>query len=256
MRLRALLLVSLVFLVSTGVGCIEEYFDPPEHPFVEVRIMDDPYHWKVLSDRSAPRTLEVERRYYSPALVVKESATGSYVGFVPHLPDSYRLYVGPMLLYRVTPQEIVSIFGTDEDEMYPGYVYDISEDHKFLSYVPYKRKEPVEGPWQIVIRDLTDTSERTYQIPQEYREVGDAKFSPDGRSVAFAAVLGTKTPEQGGVFVLDLPSGDIEQKIWTEDGFFHVSGWADGQVDFTHEKVTVPDRFLQDTDESSVIVDN
>jgi len=87
----------------------------------------------------------------------------------------------------------------------------------------------------ITIRDLTNPNASTIIQPPDgaagYRLLGSARFSPDGKRVAFAMAKGDPSAEQGWVAVSDGVSGGSKLILTGETGLYYtIAGWLDDQT--------------------------
>ncbi len=86
-------------------------------------------------------------------------------------------------------------------------------------------------PNAVTIRDLTGGPSTTIQPPAEaagFRLLGSARFSPDGRRLAFALAKGDPNAEQGWVAVSDSTRGSSKVILAGEVGMYYtVIGWLD-----------------------------
>lgn len=86
----------------------------------------------------------------------------------------------------------------------------------------------------ITIRDLQSGGTVTIEPPTDitdYRQMGSARFSPDGSKVAFALAKGNPDAEQGWVAVGDSAGGGSKTILVGNVGsFYMVAGWLDDQT--------------------------
>jgi hypothetical protein len=87
----------------------------------------------------------------------------------------------------------------------------------------------------ISVRDLVSGGTTTIQAPREasllFQALGSARFSPDGRRLAFALALRNPDNEQGWVAVSDGISGGSKLVLTSKLGsYYTVLGWLDDQT--------------------------
>jgi hypothetical protein len=87
----------------------------------------------------------------------------------------------------------------------------------------------------ITVRDLFYDNTTSIQVPQEIASLmgslGSARFSPDGKRVAFAVARNNPSNEQSWVAVSDSLSGGSKLVITSKMGsYYTVAGWLDSQT--------------------------
>ena len=86
----------------------------------------------------------------------------------------------------------------------------------------------------ITIRDLNNNASTTIQTPSEvtgFNLVGSARFSPDGKRLAFAMAKGDPGDEQGWLAISDGTSGSSKLIYTSQAGtYFIIHGWLDDQT--------------------------
>jgi len=87
----------------------------------------------------------------------------------------------------------------------------------------------------ITVRDLVSGGTTTIQPPREisplFRTLGSARFSPDGRRLAFALARRNPDSEQGWVAVSDGTSGGSKLILTSQMGtYYTIAGWLDDQT--------------------------
>ncbi len=68
-------------------------------------------------------------------------------------------------------------------------------------------------------------------IPEGYSSYGDAKFSPDGKRIAYAVAVGEPGNESGKIFIVDVATEEqTEYASISNNSFYHVNGWKDNDT--------------------------
>lgn len=141
----------------------------------------------------------------------------------------YILFSGASSLYKinVTTKEVVDVIPTDISEEPVGCLDAISAD--FL-YVAEHCSQNI-----IRIRDLTSGGASIFNPPADITSgsqlAGRARFSPDGKQLAYAIAKSDQDAEQGWVVVSDT-GFDNSKVILTSQvgGYYTIAGWLDDQT--------------------------
>lgn len=159
----------------------------------------------------------------------KFAYVGEYIGGL----GGYILYeeAGPIRLYRVNLE-------TDEVKIFSrkkiAVAMDISPDESAAVW-----KESGEGAGKIIVANLTTGTEESFAVPVKYRQFGNARFSPDGKKIAYAGALGEVGQEAGAVLMVDIAAGSHTTVVETKqkNNYFTVRGWKDDTtVDYSEQE--------------------
>lgn len=163
----------------------------------------------------------------SEARIYRQTSCYAYVAISATGRGGYILYGGPDLLYRLdlTTKALEPI-------AFQGFLSDVSADETLLVSISSVSGENVTPALYVV--DIETGSAHGYSFQQPpYQFVGDAKFSPNGKKIAFSAAVGNPEMEESALFILDLETGEFSAigKLGepTTD-IYHVSGWADNDT--------------------------
>ncbi len=88
----------------------------------------------------------------------------------------------------------------------------------------------------VVSKNIADDSEQVFPVSPGYNQLGDLRFSPDGKKIAYAVAVGRPHDEAGAVFVVVLKTGAQTKIIETTNpnSYFRIKGWKDATtVDYT-----------------------
>lgn len=85
-----------------------------------------------------------------------------------------------------------------------------------------------------------DEAVHTFDVDKKYTQFGDVKFSPDGKKLAYAAIVGNPDEEFSAVYIIDIATGKQTPVIEDLAGPFNVEQWennetvlySDGQFNF------------------------
>lgn len=171
-------------------------------------------------------------------------------GFFPDRSgEEGKYYWGPSVLYKANTQKgtlekfiDVSLWARSGETAPRSawgskyFITDVSSDQRFVVYANYFDKNT------FFVRDLTTKETRSYPVDQSLYDFGDASFSDDGKSIAFAGLSMKKDASgkpiaflQASLFVLDLTSGKATvQETKKEPGMYSINGWNGNKVDFEY----------------------
>jgi Tol biopolymer transport system component len=104
-------------------------------------------------------------------------------------------------------------------------------------WVALGRSEPkrTDGILHVVVKSIEGGEEQSFPASNEYNELGDMHFSPDGLKLAYAMALGKPNDEVGAVYTIDLKTGETKMvaKNTKPNSYLRVKGWKhDGTVDY------------------------
>jgi hypothetical protein len=141
----------------------------------------------------------------------------------------YILFSGGSSLYKinVTTKEIVDVIPTDLSEEPVACLDSISADFR---YVAEHCSQNI-----VRIRDLASGGSSIFNPPADitsgYQLAGSARFSPDGKKLAYALAKSNQEDEQGWVVVSDT-SIDNSKVILTSQAssYYTIAGWLDDQT--------------------------
>ena len=111
--------------------------------------------------------------------------------------------------------------------------YDLAEDISPDEELAVLGRSDTPGPQSVlsvVVRSIGSEEEIDYPVAdQEYNQLGDMRFSPDGSKVAYALARGVPGSEAGAVYMLDIESGQQKLVAKTDkpNTYMRVSGWKD-----------------------------
>jgi hypothetical protein len=141
----------------------------------------------------------------------------------------YILFSGASSLYKinVTTREVVDVIPTDISEEPVGCLDAISPDFLYVA----------EHCWQnmIRIRDLNSGGAFIFNPPADITSgsqlAGSARFSPDGKKLAYAIGKGAQDNEQGWVVVSDIAIDNSKVILTSQVGsYYTIAGWLDDQT--------------------------
>jgi len=111
----------------------------------------------------------------------------------------------------VTSKKIANFMDVSADETMTAWTD--SEDHK------------------IYVALIASDALATFDVDAKYAQFGDVKFSPDGKKLAYAAIVGDPDNEQSAVYTIDIETGEqtLEKEVTKQ--ILNVNGWnTDGTV--------------------------
>jgi len=141
----------------------------------------------------------------------------------------YILFSGASSLYKinVTTKEVIDVIPTDLSKEPVACLDAISADFR---YVAEHCSQNV-----IRIRDLNSGGSSTFNPPANtasgYQVAGSARFSPDGKQLAYAIAKSAQDNEQGWVVVSDTALDNSKVILASQAGsYYTISGWLDDQT--------------------------
>ncbi len=141
----------------------------------------------------------------------------------------YIIFGGGSNLYKinVTTKEIIDVIPTDLSEEPAGCLDAISPD--FLYVAEHCSQNNIR------IRDLTSGGVFIFIPPAEITTgnqlAGSARFSPDGKKLAYAVAKGVQDAEQGWVVVSDTAIDNSKVILTSQVGsYYTIAGWLDDQT--------------------------
>ena len=159
------------------------------------------------------------------------SADGQYLYFSkePVGLGGYILFGGASNLYQIdiTTKEVTAVIPSGTSSGPQVCLDDISGDYRTVADHCSQKS--------ITVRDLVSGGTTTILPPREVSELigtlGSARFSPDGRRLAFALARRNPDSEQGWVAVSDGLSGESKLILTSPVGtYYTVAGWLDSQT--------------------------
>ncbi len=161
--------------------------------------------------------------------VIRVTDNNVYLQICPPEVKGYMLFgVCPRRIYQVnlTTNELRNTVSGNRGNL--DMAEDISADE---TWVAAGRSDPDSsvGPITVVVQEII--GERKYEFPvmNGFNQMGDVRFSPDGRSIAYAAALGTPGTEAGAIFMIDIASGVQTEvaKSTRPNSYLRITGWKD-----------------------------
>ena len=141
----------------------------------------------------------------------------------------YILFNGASSLYKinVTTKEVIDVIPTDISEEPAGCLDAISPDFLYVAEHCFQNT--------IRIRDLTSGGAFIFNPPIDitsgYQLAGSARFSPDGKKLAYAIAKGVQDDEQGWVVVSDTSIDNSKVILTSQIGsYYTIAGWLDDQT--------------------------
>jgi hypothetical protein len=140
----------------------------------------------------------------------------------------YIPFAGASSLYRIniTSKQVEALIPWEVTSGTTACLDAISNDYRFVAEHC--------SPGTITIRDLNGGETTLIQPPADLpgsHLLGSARFSPDGKQVAFALANGDPNHEQGWVAVADIASGEAKLILTGQTGaYYTVAGWLDDQT--------------------------
>lgn len=159
------------------------------------------------------------------------SADGQWLYFSkePMGIGGYILFGGGSSLYKinVTTKEIVDVIPTDLSEEPVACLDAVSADLHFVA-------EHCSQNF-IRIRDLISGGNSIFNPPAAittgHQLAGSARFSPDGKKLAYAVAKSVQDDEQGWVVVSDTAFDDSKVILTSPEGrYYTIAGWLDDQA--------------------------
>ncbi len=153
----------------------------------------------------------------------KQTDTAVYLGVELKGLGGYILYGGPRRLYKldIITKELTNIIGDSQDNHVSGFISDISPDEQWTAYVN-------DSDQQLTIDLLSlsgDGAIHQIMVPEQYQQIGDVKFSPNGNQLAYAAAVGNPEHEAGAVFVVTLGTDSQKEIDHISNTYFTINGW-------------------------------
>jgi tricorn protease-like protein len=148
----------------------------------------------------------------------------------------YKEGIGGYILFEADPENLFQIdmnTGNVVDLTRTGLVVqDIFQDDLVAWSDPVNKK--------IVVRRINGNFQMEFVVPKKYAQVGNVKFSPDGKHIAYAVAVGNENKESGAVYSGNLETG--KQVLISEtvdpNKYLEVSGWKDATtVDYVDRGV-------------------
>lgn len=158
------------------------------------------------------------------AEIFRQTLNEAYIGVRPVGLGGYILYSGPMILYKVDfrNNSVSKLFSGKTPQ---NFVTDISLDGNMLVYVTG------ENPKKIVLKNIKEGSEKEFPVPNKYKQVGDALFSPNSEKIAYAVGISNPDDEKGTAFIIDIKTGKQTEIISARhNGAVSVIGWYTNDV--------------------------
>lgn len=149
--------------------------------------------------------------------------------------------VCPRHIYRLDleSKEFINLLGAQPSPL--DLAEDVSADERYLAV---GSNSLLEGKSKlfIVIKPLAEGEEQplAFPIAEEYKQLGDIHFSPDGSKVAYAVASGDLKNEKGAVVVLELVNGRHTTIVKTTEPktYYRVFGWKpSGEVQYELRRV-------------------
>ncbi len=141
----------------------------------------------------------------------------------------YILFSGGSNLFKinVATQEVVVVFPADLPEQIMGCLDSISSDFRYIA-------EHCSANI-IRVRDLTTGGHAIYNPPASIASgslmAGSARFSPDGKKIAYADAKSAQDDEQGWVVVTDTAFDNSKVIMSSQAGsYYTIAGWLDEQT--------------------------
>jgi hypothetical protein len=66
---------------------------------------------------------------------------------------------------------------------------------------------------------------KSFDVPEKYGQYGDVKFSPDGKKLAYAAIVGQPEDEESAVYIIDIATGEQTLVQTAYKQVMNVYGW-------------------------------
>ncbi len=132
----------------------------------------------------------------------------------------YRFCYGPGYRFDSTTNVVTKILSD-------GEIYDVSVNEDSFIWLPNGTKNANT----LKVRNMATKLDKTIIVPKKYNQHGDAKFSPDGKKIAYAAIVGDAENEQGSVIMVDLATG--KQTYIVKDNpedIYAIFGWTDNNT--------------------------
>lgn len=137
---------------------------------------------------------------------------------------NYAFCYGPTYRFDRTTNAVTKLLND-------GQMFDISANEDMFVWVENGNK----SAHQIKIRTIATGKDQIMTVPAKYGQYGDAKFSPDAKKIAYAAIIGDSENEKGSVIIIDLATG--KETYIAQDkanSIYTVKGWKDNTtVDYT-----------------------
>jgi len=169
---------------------------------------------------------------YSVELLEKTDSN-LYVGINYTGLGGYILYGGAHSVYRINleTKNVQTLWESDDSDI--SFVTDIAPDENSM-LVFFSNKI---GETSIAVVDINEdypdrasfgNAEATYGVPEEFDEAGEGKFSPDGKSFAYAASIKGDEEEVTALWVINLETRE-EKEVSREKGTGEVV-WQDNET--------------------------
>lgn len=132
----------------------------------------------------------------------------------------YAFCYGPTYRFDRTTNAITKLLNA-------GQIFDVSPNEDMFVWVESGDKSAN----QFKIRTIATGKDQIITAPSKYGQYGDAKFSPDAKKIAYAAMIGDPENEKGSVLIADLVTGKttyvVQDKV---DAIYTVIGWKDANT--------------------------
>jgi len=73
-------------------------------------------------------------------------------------------------------------------------------------------------------------STKIFSVDEMYGQFGDVKFSPDGKKVAYAAIVANPTEEFSAVYTIEIATGKQTTVVESLGGPYNITGWEDNDT--------------------------
>jgi len=159
------------------------------------------------------------------------SADGNWLYFSkePLGIGGYILFGGASNLYKinVSTKEVIDVLPTDPTEEPAACLDTISQDFRYVAEHCSQN--------MIRIQDLASGGTSTFNPPAEittgHQLAGSARFSQDGKKLAYAVANGVQDDEQGWVVVSDTAIDNSKVILTSQVGsYYTIAGWLDDQT--------------------------